>query len=54
MTSLIPNQPQYYCVFTSPVQFTKDYRHACVIADEYFEKTGYVVAVEQAQNGHYA
>jgi len=54
MTSLIPNQPQFYCVFTSPVQFTKDYRHACVIADEYYNETGYVVAVEQAQNGHYA
>ncbi len=50
---LVPDQPQFYCVYTSPVTFTKDFKHACLIADEYFERTGYVVAVEQAQNGHY-
>jgi len=47
-------QPNFYVVFTSPVKFTKDYNHACIIADEYYNETGYVVAVEQAQGGHYA
>ncbi len=51
---LNPDLPQFYCVFTSPVKFTKSYREACNIADEYFERTGYVVAVEQAQGGHYS
>jgi len=35
-----------YIIYTSPVQFTTDYKHACVIADDYFNKTGYIVAVE--------
>ena len=39
-----------FCVFTSPIQFTKSYTKAVQIADEYFEKTGYIVAVESVNN----
>ena len=35
-----------YVVFTSPIQFTKSYKKACQIADDYFTQTGYIVAVE--------
>lgn len=41
-----------YIIYTSPVQFTTDYKHACVIADDYFNKTGYIVAVETVQRLH--
>tara|TARA_B100000927_G_scaffold288430_1_gene283036 strand:- start:2962 stop:3153 length:192 start_codon:yes stop_codon:yes gene_type:complete len=41
-----------YAIFTKPVQFTKDYKHACIIADEYFNKTGIIVAVEEVQRLH--
>ncbi len=51
---LNPDLPQFYCVFTSPVRFTKSLEEASNIAQEYFERTGYVVAIEQAQGGHYA
>ena len=51
---LNPDLPQFYCVFTSPVRFTKSLEEASNIAHEYFERTGYVVAIEQAQGGHYA
>ena len=39
-----------FCVFTSPIQFTKSYNKAVQIADEYFERTGYIVAVESVTN----
>tara|TARA_Y100001963_G_C6681694_1_gene400186 strand:+ start:147 stop:278 length:132 start_codon:yes stop_codon:yes gene_type:complete len=37
-----------YVIFTDPIQTTTDYTHACIIADDYYNKTGYVVAVEQS------
>ena len=35
-----------FVVFTSPIQFTKSLDKAIQIADDYFTKTGYIVAVE--------
>ena len=35
-----------YVVFTSPIQFTKTLDKAIEIADDYFTKTGYIVAIE--------
>ena len=35
-----------FVVFTSPIQFTKSYNKAVQIADDYFTKTGNIVAVE--------
>ena len=39
-----------FCVFTSPIQFTKSYTKAVQIADAFYNKTGYVVAVEGINN----
>ena len=36
-----------YIIYTNPVQFTTDYNHANVIADEHFEKTREIVAIEE-------
>ena len=36
-----------YVVYTSPVKIVNDFHEACQIADDYFEKTGYIVAVEE-------
>ncbi len=39
-----------FCVFSSPIQFTKSYTEACQIADDFYYKTGQVVAVESINN----
>ena len=39
-----------FAVFTTPIQFTKSYNKACQIADAFYNKTGYVVAVESINN----
>mgnify|MGYP001391726875 CR=1 FL=1 len=40
-----------FIIYSSPIKFTTDYSKACKIADQYFEQTGNIVAVEQvAQN----
>ena len=39
-----------FIVFTKPNQFTKTYTEAAQIADDWFNKTGEVVAVEQSQH----
>ncbi len=39
-----------FVVFSSPIQFTKSYKKACQIADDYYNKTGYIVAVESINN----
>jgi len=36
-----------YVIYTSPVKIVNDFHQACQIADDYFEKTGYIVAVEE-------
>tara|TARA_B100000609_G_scaffold93808_1_gene74834 strand:- start:514 stop:669 length:156 start_codon:yes stop_codon:yes gene_type:complete len=39
-----------FAVFTSPIKFSKSYKNACKIADDYYNKTGQVVAVESISN----
>ena len=39
-----------FCVFSSPIQFTKSYNKACQIADDFYNKTGEIVAVEGVTN----
>ena len=39
-----------FIVFTSPNQFTKSYNEACQIADNHYNKTGEIVAVERSQH----
>ena len=39
-----------FAVFTTPIQFTKSYKKAVQIADAFYNKTGYVVAVESINN----
>tara|TARA_B100001113_G_scaffold301870_1_gene261049 strand:- start:355 stop:510 length:156 start_codon:yes stop_codon:yes gene_type:complete len=39
-----------FIVFTSPNQFVKSYNEACQIADDYYNKTGELVAVELSQH----
>lgn len=36
-----------YVVYTSPVKIVNDFAEACKIADDYFNDTGYIVAVEE-------
>ena len=36
-----------YIIYSDPIQKTTDFAHACIIADDYFNKTGYIVAVEE-------
>ena len=36
-----------YVIYTTPIQRTYDFDEACIIADDYFNATGYVVAVEK-------
>ena len=36
-----------YVVYTSPVKIVNDFTEACKIADDYFNDTGYIVAVEE-------
>ena len=39
-----------YIVFTAPNQFVKSLKEACEIRDDYFNKTGEIVAVERSQH----
>ena len=39
-----------FAVFTTPIQFTKSYNKAVQIADAYYNKTCYIVAVEGINN----
>jgi|TARA_A100001037_G_C14893799_1_gene519643 hypothetical protein len=41
-----------FIVFSDPIQFSKDYNHACIIADDYYNKTGNIVAVEEVHQLH--
>ena len=36
-----------YVVYTSPVKVVDDFAEACKLADDYFNETGYIVAVEE-------
>lgn len=38
-----------YIIYTSPIQRTPDFDEACIIADDYFNATGYIVAVEKEE-----
>ena len=40
-----------YIVFTKPNKFTKTYTDACQIAEEYYNNTGEIVAVEKSELG---
>ena len=40
-----------YIVFTKPNKFTKTYTEACQIAEDYYNNTGEVVAVEKSELG---
>ena len=39
-----------YVIYTDPVQRTNDFDEACFIADDYFNATGYIVAVEEDES----
>ena len=39
-----------YVIYTDPVQRTNDFDEACFIADDYFNATGHIVAVEEDEN----
>ena len=39
-----------FIVFTKPNKFTKTYTEACQIAEDWFNNTGEVVAVEQSEH----
>ena len=39
-----------FIVFTSPNQFVKSYNEAVEIADDYYNKTGEIVAVERSNS----
>ena len=39
-----------FIVFTKPNKFTKTYTEACQIAEEWFNNTGEIVAVEQSEH----
>ena len=43
-----------FIVFTSPNQFVKSYNEAVQIADNYYNKTGEIVAVERSQHHPYS
>ena len=36
-----------YVVYTSPVKIVTDFAEACKLEDDYFNETGYIVAVEE-------
>ena len=40
-----------YIVFTKPNKFTKTYTEECQIAEDYYNNTGEVVAVEKSELG---
>ena len=39
----------FYSVFTSPNKFAKSLDEACEIRDEWYNQTGEIVSVEEAQ-----
>ena len=39
-----------FIVFTSPNQFVKSFNEAVQIADDYYQSTGEIVAVERSQH----
>jgi len=41
-----------FIVFSDPIQFADDYTYANVIADDYYNKTGKIVAVEEVSSVH--
>ena len=36
-----------FVIYSSPVKFTKDLDHARIIAEDYFQKTAKIVAIEE-------
>ena len=38
-----------YTVYTSPIQVVDDFDTACIVADDYFNETGFIVAVEKIE-----
>ena len=40
-----------YIVFTKPNKFVKTYTEACQIAEDYYQSTGEIVAVEKSELG---
>ena len=43
-----------FIVFTKPNKFTKTYTEACQIAEDYYQSTGEIVAVERSEHhGNY-
>ena len=40
-----------FIVFTKPNKFTKTYTEACQIAEDYYNNTGEIVAVEKSELG---
>ena len=39
-----------FIVFTKPNKFVKTYTEACQIAEDYYQSTGEIVAVERSQH----
>tara|TARA_B100001996_G_scaffold71986_1_gene52847 strand:- start:349 stop:510 length:162 start_codon:yes stop_codon:yes gene_type:complete len=48
MTTFFDNSElkEKFIVFSDPLQFVDDYNYACIIADDIYNKTGTIVAVE--------
>ena len=44
--------PMKFIVFSDPIQFADDYTYANIIADDYYNKTGKIVAVEKVHSLH--
>tara|TARA_E500000331_G_scaffold97497_1_gene94185 strand:- start:1566 stop:1817 length:252 start_codon:yes stop_codon:yes gene_type:complete len=44
--------PMKFIVFSDPIQFADDYTYANIIADDYYNKTGKIVAVEEVSSVH--
>ena len=40
-----------FIVFTKPNKFTKSYTEACQIAEDHYQSTGEIVAVEKSELG---
>ena len=53
LSLLIINQRRLismFIVFTKPNKFTKSYTEACQIAEDHYQLTGEIVAVEQSEH----
>ena len=47
-TKIIINQfSKMFVIYSSPIKFTKDLDHARIIAEDYFQKTTKIVAIEE-------